>query len=216
MASSIQKVRQGEAAFERDGVAFQREEYDYGVVCALLYIAAHEGRLNMLDFGGSLGSTYFQNRKLLTGLPLEWHVVEQKIFVRYGKKNVPEVEFHEKAEECIGKGINCVLISSSLQYVDEPYRYLDTLLSMQAKYLILARMPFGFEKRNRIVLEYVPESIYKAVYPAWLLDGKQVLDEIGQCYMPIFPLPNLIDRLPLVEGQTARIVPYYGWLFVRK
>lgn len=84
----------------------------------------------------------------------------------------------------------CVLISGSLQYVDG---------------------------RNRIVLEYVPESIYKAVYhPSWLLNGKQVLGEIGKCYTPILPLPNFIDCLPLVEGQTARIVPHYGSLFAVK
>ena len=69
VADSIQKVRRGEAAFERDGVAFPREDYRFPLLAALMYVAARERRLTVLDFGGSLGSTYFQNRKLLISTP---------------------------------------------------------------------------------------------------------------------------------------------------
>jgi putative methyltransferase (TIGR04325 family) len=39
-----------------------------------------------LDFGGSLGSSYFQNKKFLDALRLvEWNVVEQENFVATGE-----------------------------------------------------------------------------------------------------------------------------------
>ena len=76
VAASVQKVRAGEAAFERDGVAFTKEDYNYRVLSALLYILAQEHRLNVCDFGGSLGSTYFQNRKLFHNQDVVWNVVE--------------------------------------------------------------------------------------------------------------------------------------------
>lgn len=48
VADSTQKVRRGEAAFERDGVAFEREDYRYPLLAALFYVAMHEHRLNVL------------------------------------------------------------------------------------------------------------------------------------------------------------------------
>ena len=63
--------------------------------------------VNILDFGGSLGSSYFQNRKLLEGIPVEWNVVEQANFVDYGRREVPEINFHYKISDCKDKNINC-------------------------------------------------------------------------------------------------------------
>ena len=59
VANSIQKVRRGEAAFERDGVAFPREDYRFPLLATLMYVVARERRLTVLDFGGSLGSSFF-------------------------------------------------------------------------------------------------------------------------------------------------------------
>ena len=215
VADSIQKVRRGEAAFERDGVAFAKQDYRFPLVTALLFVAANEKKLNVLDFGGSLGSTYFQNRDLLSGIPVEWHVVEQKSFVDYGQKNIPEVEFHYDALDCLNKGINCVLASSSLNYVDKPYKYLEKLLLINAKYMIIDLTYFNFENQDRITIEHVPESIYKAVYPAHLLNIEKFSSIILQKYEPIFYLPPL-GKLPFVEGKNYRITPCHGWFLKLK
>src|SRR5690348_7188183 len=61
------KVKQGEAAFERDSVCFYEEEYRWPSLACLLAIAAErQGHLRVLDLGGSLGSYYYQHRKLLS------------------------------------------------------------------------------------------------------------------------------------------------------
>jgi len=63
------KVKHGKAAFERDSVTFEQVEYAWPVLSGLMWAAARNGgKLNVLDFGGALGSAYFQNKKFLKSL----------------------------------------------------------------------------------------------------------------------------------------------------
>ena len=62
------KVKRGEAVFERDGVCFYEEEFRWPALACLLRIAAENGgELSVIDFGGSLGSFYFQHKKHFAG-----------------------------------------------------------------------------------------------------------------------------------------------------
>jgi putative methyltransferase (TIGR04325 family) len=84
------KVRRGEAAFERDSVLFSKVEVAWHVLAYLLWIASlNKNVLNILDFGGSLGTTFYQNRNFLDHVELNWAIIEQSKFVEYGKKILP-------------------------------------------------------------------------------------------------------------------------------
>ena len=138
------------------------------------------------------------------------------MFVNYGRKHIPEVNFYYKALDCKDKGINCILMSGSITYVDEPYKYLSDLLSIKAKYFIVDRTYFNFEVKDRITLEYVPETIYKAVYPIHLLNINEFAKMMDKHYKQIFYMPQTIDRTPFVERYTAKITPCHGWFLVDK
>ena len=90
--SSALKVKKGEAAFERDSVVFEKEDHAWHVVASLLLIASRNGnKLHVLDFGGSLGSQYFQNKRFFEHLSeFSWSVVEQQNFVECGKGDAPQ------------------------------------------------------------------------------------------------------------------------------
>ena len=61
LAASL-RVKEGEALFERDSVLFYEKKYSWELLATLMWIAAQHGEtLNIIDFGGSLGSTYYQN-----------------------------------------------------------------------------------------------------------------------------------------------------------
>ena len=83
------KVKNGEAVYERDLVLFDHIEFYWPVLSGLMWVAArNNGRLNVLDYGGSLGSCYFENRLFLNSLPnFSWNIVEQVHFVVEGKKH---------------------------------------------------------------------------------------------------------------------------------
>jgi putative methyltransferase (TIGR04325 family) len=56
---ALLKVKNGEAAYERDSVLFDEIQYAWPLLTSLMWVAAQaKGILNVLDFGGSLGTTY--------------------------------------------------------------------------------------------------------------------------------------------------------------
>src|SRR5690242_10882804 len=83
VTSAMLKVVKGKAAYERDSVTFDRVSYPYPLLAALLRVASiSNGFLSVLDFGGSLGSSYMQCRDFLACIEnLRWSVVEQNAFV---------------------------------------------------------------------------------------------------------------------------------------
>ena len=87
VSSALAKVRSGEAVYERDSVLFDKVEHSFPLLAGLFRVAVeNEGKLSVLDFGGSLGSTYFQCRDFLSVLPqLNWCIVEQDKFVGRGR-----------------------------------------------------------------------------------------------------------------------------------
>ncbi len=62
---AARQVKNGDAAFERDSVLFHEPDYSKTLAKAIKLIlsAKNAKKINVLDFGGSLGSTYFQNRE---------------------------------------------------------------------------------------------------------------------------------------------------------
>ena len=82
---SAMKVKRGLAVSERDGMTFDTKQLSWIVIAMLLSSAArNDNSLNVLDFGGSLGSMYFQNIEFLKHLKrLRWAIVEQKILYNY-------------------------------------------------------------------------------------------------------------------------------------
>lgn len=167
------KVKCGEAAFERDSVLFDEIEYAWPVLAGLMWVAARNGgRLNVLDFGGALGSSYFQNRKFLLALPeVHWNVVEQAHYVDAGRAHIQDeqLRFYKTIEECITENQpNVILLSSVLQYLERPYDLLDKLGNLNVKHIIVDRTPFVDGEEDILVIQRVPKWIFPATLPAWL------------------------------------------------
>lgn len=167
------KVKRGEAAFERDSVLFDKIEYVWPVLTGLLSVAAqNNGVLNVLDFGGALGSSYFQNRKFLDTLAeVRWNVVEQPHFVRAGQNNIQDdrLRFYPTIDSCMAESQpNVILLSSVLQYLPAPFEVLEQLSKCGALCLIIDRTPYSNRTSDSLTIQKVPSSIYKASYPMWI------------------------------------------------
>lgn len=205
-AAAVQQVLNGEAAFERDGVAFAQFEFRKSLVAAMLYAADRmSSKLRILDFGGALGSTYFQNHEVLElfSIKLAYNIVAQDIFVEYGRKHIPQISFYNSIAE-VPLPLDMIIISASVNYTDSPYSYLESLLSLNVPYFIVDRTMFNLEEKDRIVLENVPENIYRAIYPCWLLNQQKFLDLFNRYgYHTVFDISDNIDFLPLVEENNT-------------
>ncbi len=122
LASTL-KVKNGEAVYERDGMLFDHIEYSWPLLANLLSVAQkNNGKLSVIDFGGSLGSTWFQNRNYFKNLSLvKWAVVEQGNYVTAGKEKIAGngLDFFYSIDEAIaanGKP-DVLLLSCCLPYL---------------------------------------------------------------------------------------------------
>lgn len=168
--SALLKVKAGDAVYERDSVIFDKKEYAEDLLKALLDVAKNNDfKLHVLDFGGSLGSSYYQNKDLLLHLKeLSWNIIEQKNFVKEGKATFEDdiLQFYFDIDSCLKeKKINVILFSGVLQYLEKPYLFIENILKHNIEYIIIDRTSFINGGKARISKQTVPESIYKASYP---------------------------------------------------
>jgi putative methyltransferase (TIGR04325 family) len=183
--AAILKVKRGEAAFERDSVLFHEVEYAWPMLAGLMWAAARNGgKLNVLDFGGSLGSSYFQNQKFLQTLAdVRWNVVEQSHYVEAGRNHIQDarLRFYQTIEECLTENQPTVIVLSSvLQYLESPIELIHKLKNIGATCLIIDRTPFSVNGKDKLILQKVPAAIYSASYPMWIFSlskFKQHLEE---------------------------------------
>lgn len=179
------EVKRGRAAFDRDSVLFDRIEYAWPVTAGLMWAAARSGgRLDVLDFGGALGSSYFQNRSLLDALPdVRWSIVEQPHYVDAGRTHIEDarLRFYDSIEACLeANRPNVVLLSSVMQYLEFPYDVFELLSKSGAFCLIIDRTPFSSLDADSILVQRVPAQIYSASYPMWALSKARFLSNAGK------------------------------------
>lgn len=202
--SALLRVQGGSAKYERDSVLFQEIQYSFPLLAGLLRAAVeNKNCLTVLDFGGSLGSTYFQCRQFLSSLPdLTWCIVEQRNFVETGLQyfQSDDLRFYFSIGECLEKHHpNVVLLSSVLQYLDDPYSWLDTMMDVGANYLIFDRTPFSSIDEDRLCIQTVPPEIYPASYPCWIFSEKKIKNRLREKYKEILTFDGA-DGSAMVQG----------------
>ncbi|GAT31996.1 putative methyltransferase, LIC12133 family [Terrimicrobium sacchariphilum] len=210
-------VRDGFAAFERDSVLFEKPEYRWETLAALLWQAARDrGELRVLDFGGSLGSVYFQSRVYLTGLPrLLWGVVEQPHYVDFGNRELSSEALRFFRE--IDQGIeevrpNAAFFGASLQYVDSPFDILDSFLSRRVSSVIFDKLALIDQPEDRLTIQRVPKNVYEASYPAWFFSECRFLKYVKSAGYSCVSEWRNVDHYLLEGGQTI----FKGYHFVRR
>src|SRR5882724_5141454 len=195
------RVRAGAGAYERDAVVFEEPAYSWPLLAVLLEVAAaHGGILRVLDFGGSLGSAYFQHQRWLDPLAgVEWSVVEQEHFVRCGREEFADdrLRFFSSIADCLAAGRpDLVLLSSVLGYLPDPAAVLGELAGIGAGALLIDRTGFTRNDRERITVQRVPEDIYPATYPCRFFSRTALVRRLAPRYELVAAFPAL-DEPPL-------------------
>jgi len=215
--ASALKVKNGEARFERDSVVFDRPEYSFPVLAALLRAGVEDGRLSVLDFGGSLGSTYFQCREFLGGLPqVRWSVVEQPAHVACGQTEFQDevLKFYYSATDCLEhERPNVLLLSSVLAYLKDPYEMLQGLIAKGIPRIILDRLGIIGGGADRLTLETVPASIYPATYPAWFFSEEKILSCFASSYSLVTDFVGAESQWYKLDGAD---IAFKGYIFEAK
>jgi putative methyltransferase (TIGR04325 family) len=210
---SMLKIKKGEALYERDSVLFDSVEYSWPLLSGLLWIAAqNDGNLSVADYGGSLGSSYYQNKKFLNDLKkVQWSVIEQNNFVDCGKKYIQDetLQFFNDLSQCItDRGLpEVLLLSCVIPYLEQPYQVLKQLMQFGIPYIIIDHTYFNFEDRDRLCVQRVSPRIYDASYPCWFLNYDQVKNCIEKEYSIISEHFN--DTAIFLDGKR---ISYKGFI----
>jgi putative methyltransferase (TIGR04325 family) len=209
----ILKVKRGEIAFERDSVLFDSIEYSWPLLSALMWVAAiNNSKLNVLDVGGSLGSSYFQNKYFIDTLAqVNWNILEQENFVQCGQLTMQDknLQFFSTIDEATrANGLpDILLVACTLPYLKNPYRVLQDLMKTGIPYLMVDNTFFNYEERDRICVQKVPPEIYEASYPCWFLNYNSVKQKINENYSIISEHKN--DSVIYLDGRK---IQYKGFL----
>ncbi len=194
------KVKNGEAAYERDSITFE-EGYVWPLLSGLMWAAARDcGKLNVLDYGGALGSSFFQNKKFLDTIPnMKWNIVEQAHYVEAGQEHIQSqhLSFYKTINECLKENQpNVILLSSVLQYIEAPYDLLEELSAVGAGCMVIDRSPFSSSGQDHLLVQKVPPAIYRASYPMWVFSLPKFVQATNASW-------NLLSQHTCPEGDAT-------------
>jgi putative methyltransferase (TIGR04325 family) len=194
-------VRAGRAAYERDGVAFAEPAVPFQLAAPLLrHALRHDAQVDLVDFGGSLGSSFHQLRSWLPPLrALRWQVVEQPHFVAAGRAEfeTAELRFFESLDQLAAPlAPRLVLLSSVLQYLPAPHAVLAQLAGCGADTIVVDRTPFADAADDLLCHQHVPAHIYRAVYPCWVFSTTRFRRTLPTGWAETL-------RFPCTEGAQA-------------
>ena len=220
---STLEVLSGKAVFERDSVLFFHEEPNYPLISNMLMKMKNQKELKVLDYGGSLGSVYFQNRKYLSGFDkISWRIIEQPHFVKAGRKlfyEHPDISFFETVEEAMnGWKPDIALFSSVLQYLPDYAEIIRKIKTAGIRLILMDRTLLysddETQKGHRFCIQTVAPEIYAAGYPVQIFDQSEI-------YSLLEPEYTLFDKYLSYPDEVVLKKPeaycrYYGMCFERK
>lgn len=179
---AVSRHLRGEGFYETDSVLVEKPEYSYFMLaCVLRVLAESAGTAQIVDFGGALGSSYYQLRSFLGGEPdCVWHVVEQEAHVRCGRAEFESefLKFHYGIEACL-EGLDeppaLLILSGVLHFLPDPYAVLSTLCEHGFPRILIDRTPLSETPAETVYSYTVPTEIYSASYPFWILSRDRLL-----------------------------------------
>ncbi len=215
--SALLEIKNGRAVYERDSVLFDQKQYSWPLLAALQNAALVDARLSVLDFGGSLGSTYYQNREFLGPVEkLQWTIVEQRNFVDCGREHFADdrLKFHDTIEECRERYLpNVLLLSSVLQYLETPMDWIKKFLALRIKTIIIDRAAL-IAAPKRLTVQNVSEDIYTASYPCWFFNEQEFLGAFLTDYELLADFSSFAD--PDRTSEDGKRMYWKGFILKRK
>ncbi len=213
---ALLKVKSGEAVCERDSALFDKPQYSWPLLTSILWIVAKnpQKNINIIDFGGSFGSVYFQSKEFLNFTDnIKWNIVEQKSFVDEGRRcfENEKLKFFYKIEEAYNKNsLNILILSSVLQYLENFEDMVIEFVNMGFDYVIIDRTAFVECENKILTLQKIPQEIYNASYPAWFFNENYLLRKFAKKYKIIADFDSCFDKNIKIDGKIK--TKYKGFL----
>lgn len=215
--AATQQVLSGDATHERDGFAFSDAEINWPVATGLLLgVTRAVGSLQVLDYGGSLGSQFFQSRSILSGISqVEWAVVEQTSYVIAGRHGVrvKGLSFLEPDDPLVPWDADVVLFGSVLQYLEDPLGPLVHAADAGAEVIIVDRTPVSNLSSHKAAVQLSPMPFGTSSYAMWIISESSLLGILGNAYSVAATYDTQPGPMHTVAGLP---VSWRGFICVRR
>ncbi len=205
-----QRLRQGEIAGERDGFPLPSPWVPWEILASVLHVKSTPAPMNLLDFGGALGSMWYQlNPWLPKGLTIS--IVEQQHFVEAGRREfeTDSLRFFLNCKEASHwQKPDILVLSSVLQYLENPWQLIPDALLQNVGAVLVDRTPIH-EAPDRICVQKVPAWIYKSSYPCRIFSRSSLLKHLESAGLVAF------HNWKNPDGGSQLPFRFEGYLFKR-
>ncbi|PTX95554.1 methyltransferase, TIGR04325 family [Opitutus sp. ER46] len=213
VVQAARAVRAGTGAWDRDGEVFTEPAVHAPLLDALGRIASAGQGLTLVDFGGGLGSTWWQHRRELSELgPIDWRIVELPALVAAGRREFSDatLSFHDSLAAATARGrVNVLLLSSVLQYLESPQAFLRDPALDGFSDIILDRVALAADARTRIVVQHTPPSLGGGASPCWLF-GRTGFEAL------LTPTWSIVSQWRVDFDELDGTASYAGWWLRRR
>ncbi len=207
--AAARTVEQGRAAWERDAMVFAEPAVNAPLLAALR-ASTTDGRLEVVDFGGALGSTWRQHRQVLSDMSVRWRIVEQPAWVEAGQREFASetLGFHRTLVEAATEPSRQVLLLSSvLQYLENPAAVIDEAVALGFGHVIVDRVLLWRGGRDRLTVQHTPVEYGGGSYPCWVFDEEKLRARLGRTGRLVEEWDGLDDLAAWVHCR--------GWHFAK-
>jgi len=188
--------------YERDGELLNDGQYPKKIVDFLnLNLAEND---EIIDFGGSLGSLYFQIRSKLNIKKINWIIIEQNNFVNASKEIIKSDELFFFNDYLDLKNFNpsILILSSVLQYLKNPKEILKNLIeNNNIKHIIVDRIVLSDSKTDKIYIQKNPRKYFKTSYPIRIFSGSELFKDYFLNFRLIHKSPSYIGKNFELDGN---------------
>jgi putative methyltransferase (TIGR04325 family) len=204
---SSMRVKNGEAEYERDGINFYEQDYNWELLTTIVSLQNSKGlneKVIIYDFGGSLGSTYYRNKKYFEYVCLNfiWNIIEQKSYydlgIRYFESE--NLKFHHSLDQVKNNfSADLIILGSVIQFVENPIKLIETLTSLKTHFIYIDRLFYSTEiTKPEIFIQKVPQSINAGSYPCWIFPPfylEKLFKDLGYTCISKFKCSDKLDNI---------------------
>lgn len=215
--AALLEVKAGRALFERDSILYHEARYSWQLLTVVQQVALQQGgKVEVLDFGGALGSLYFQHRTWWEAIPgLQWHVIDQPALMEVGRAHAAsaQLHFHNDLDAFLANYRPDVLVLSGvLQYLDDPHAWVRKVVDWGIPYILVMRTALiEGTQRDVLTVQRVWKHIYDASYPSWFFDKAKLV----QSFAPYEMMGNFTDQHDPDNWVNGYKATWEGFLFLK-
>lgn len=123
----------------------------------------------VLDVGGGSGLHFHMLKSNFNKIELDWTILETPEMVKYNRNiNYKNLHFTDDINSIKDINFDLIYLSGVIQYVENPYVFLNKILKLNSEKIIITRTPFQIDKEGFFSIQ---KSLLSENGPGVLPDG---------------------------------------------